>query len=104
MKVCENILAGKYNMTAIEDLKLRKLIETCLNVKKRPTVNKDVQRLNKMKYWEGIKLTHIVKKKLPTPFQPMVKTEDDLSSFDVYPESTSKYTVLASNDDPFVVW
>jgi len=41
---------------------------------------------------------------LPTPFQPMVKSEDDLSSFEMYPESDIKYTVLASNDDPFVMW
>jgi len=83
LKVCDNILQGKLNLALVEDIKLRKLIETCLNAKKRPSNGKDIQKLNKMKYWEGIKFMHITKKKLPTPFQPMVKTEDDLSSFDI---------------------
>eukprot|EP00801_Mesodinium_rubrum_P005317 Mrub_05320.p1 GENE.Mrub_05320~~Mrub_05320.p1 ORF type:complete len:325 (+),score=69.99 Mrub_05320:76-975(+) len=103
-KVIENIINAKYNLTNIEDLKLRKLIETCLNPKKRPNNAKDMQKMNKLKYWEGIKLNHIVKKNLPTPFQPMVKSEDDLTSFEVYPETDTKYDVLASNDDPFVMW
>ena len=92
------------NLNLIDDLQLRKLVETCLNAKKRPTNNKDIQKMSKMKYWEGIRMTNIVKKKLPTPFQPMVKSEDDLSSFDIYPESNTKYNVLSSNDDPFVIW
>jgi len=83
LKVCENVVACKLNLTNVEDIKLRKLIETCLNPKKRPSNSKEIQKLNKMKYWEGIKFSHIVKKKLPTPFNPMVKTEDDLTSFDI---------------------
>ena len=83
MKVNENILAAKVNLSNVEDIKLKKLVETCLNPKKRPNNSKDMQKMNKLKYWEGIKLNHIVKKNLPTPFQPMVKSEDDLSSLEI---------------------
>jgi len=49
MKVVENILSAKVNLSNIEDLKLRKLIETCLNPKKRPTNAKDMQKMEKLK-------------------------------------------------------
>lgn len=49
LKVIENIISAKVNLSNIDDLKLRKLIETCLNPKKRPNNAKDMQKMHKLK-------------------------------------------------------
>jgi len=49
LKCIENIISAKVNLSNVDDLKLRKLIETCLNPKKRPNNAKDMQKMHKLK-------------------------------------------------------
>jgi len=49
MRILENILIGKAQFNQFDDLKLRKLVETCLNVKKRPSNSREIGKMTKFK-------------------------------------------------------
>jgi len=52
LQIIKNILNGIINFSVIEDVYLRKFMQTLLNNKKRPNSYKDIKKISKLKYLE----------------------------------------------------
>jgi len=43
-------------------------------------------------------------KKIPVPYKPTVKAQNDTSNFSSYPESDTASPALKPSEDPFLEW
>ena len=58
--------------------------------------------IKKHRFLNTMNLGALLAKKIPTPFKPKVKSEDDVSNFGNYDDSFSEGSEINKNVDPFL--
>jgi len=100
--IYQKVLAGRIDFPRHFDVKAKDLIKRLLThdrAKRFGCLKHGAEDLKKHKWYKGIDWDVMLNRGIPTPFVPNVKSMDDTSMFDRYPESTEgSAPTIASKD------
>ena len=89
--IYQKVLAGKIDFPRVFDVKAKDLIKKLLTqdrTKRFGCLKNGAEDIKKHKWYKAVDWDQMYNKELAPPFLPSVKSADDTSMFDNYPEST----------------
>jgi serine/threonine protein kinase len=100
--IYQKVLAGKIDFPRHFDVKAKDLIKRLLTndrAKRFGCLKNGAEDIKKHKWNKSLDWDRLLNRQIPTPFTPAVKSADDTSMFDRYPESTEASAPLISSKD-----
>ena len=107
MKTYQKILKGKINFPKTIDKDAKSLIKHLLTQdtsKRFGCLKNGVKDILNHRFFEGFDWKNFVYLTMPAPFKPDVKSDDDTSNFEKYPESDTESPSIDKKNDPFLKW
>ena len=107
MKTYQKILKGKINFPKEIDKDAKSLIKHLLTQdtsKRFGCLKSGVKDILNHRFFEGFDWKNFVYLSMPAPFLPNVKSDDDTSNFEKYPESDGEIPAVDKKNDPFLKW
>ncbi len=107
MKTYQKILKGKINFPKTINKDAKSLIKHLLTQdtsKRYGCLKNGVKDILNHRFFEGFDWKSFVYLSMPAPFLPEIKSEDDTSNFEKYPESDTESPSVDKKNDPFLKW
>ena len=107
MKTYQKIIKGKINYPKEIDKNAKSLIKHLLtgDISKRYGCLKNgVKDILNHRLFNGFDWKNFVFLKMPAPYIPPVKSDDDTSNFENYPDSDKESVAVDKSNDPFLKW
>ena len=107
MKTYQKILKGKINFPKTINKDAKSLIKHLLTQdtsKRFGCLKSGVKDILNHRFFEGFDWKNFVYLSMPAPFLPNVKSDDDTSNFEKYPESDGEIPAVDKKNDPFLKW
>jgi len=107
MGIYQKILGGKIIFPRFFDKNCKLLVKRLLTPdlsKRYGNLKNGVDDIKAHKWFVGLVWEDLLAKKLPTPYTPHVRSADDTSNFEEYPESTDQPPSVTGAQDPFQDW
>ncbi|CEM30950.1 unnamed protein product [Vitrella brassicaformis CCMP3155] len=107
MGIYQKILAGKIVFPKFIDKNAKSLIKKLLTAdlgKRYGNLKAGVEDIKKHKWFTGFSFEDLLAKRIPAPSKPVVKSKDDTSNFEDYPDSEDIPPAISASSDPFVDW
>ena len=107
MKTYQKILKGKINFPKTINKDAKSLIKHLLTQdtsKRFGCLKNGVKDILNHRLFEGFDWKNFVYLTMPAPYIPDIKSEDDTSNFEKYPESDSESPSVDKKNDPFLKW
>ena len=107
MKTYQKILKGKINFPKTIDKDAKSLIKHLLTQdtsKRYGCLKNGVKDILNHRFFDGFDWKNFVYLTLTPPYIPDVKSEDDTSNFEKYPESDLESPAIDKKNDPFLKW
>jgi serine/threonine protein kinase len=105
MGIYQKILSGKIVFPKLFSKDAKGLVKKLLTAdlgKRYGNLKNGVDDIKEHKWFKPIDWMALYEKKVQTPFKPKVKSEEDTSMFDDYPDSDEAPPKLAPDRDPFM--
>merc|ERR1719284_1488990 len=105
MGIYQKILSGKIVFPKVFNKEAKGLVKKLLTAdlgKRYGNLKNGVDDIKEHKWFKQIDWMALYEKKVQTPFKPKVKSEEDTSMFDDYPDSDEAPPKLAPDRDPFM--
>ena len=107
MKTYQKILKGKINFPKTINKDAKSLIKHLLTqdtTKRFGCLKNGVKDILNHRFFEGFDWKNFVYLSMPAPYIPEIKSEDDTSNFEKYPESDTESPSVDKKNDPFLKW
>ena len=107
MKTYQKILKGKINFPKTINKDAKSLIKHLLTqdtTKRFGCLKNGVKDILNHRFFEGFDLKNFVYLSMPAPYKPDIKSDDDTSNFEKYPESDTESPSVDKKNDPFLKW
>ena len=107
MKTYQKILKGKINFPKTINKDAKSLIKHLLTQdtsKRFGCLKSGVKDILNHRFFEGFDWKNFVYLSMPAPYLPNVKSDDDTSNFEKYPESDGEIPAVDKKNDPFLKW
>lgn len=107
MGIYQKILSGKIVFPKMFDKNAKSLVKKLLTAelsKRYGNLKAGVDDIKQHKWFKDCPWDKLIKKELPAPFKPQVKSESDTSNFEDYPDSTEMPAEVPAKSDPFSDW
>ena len=107
MKTYQKILKGKINFPKTINKDAKSLIKHLLTQdtsKRYGCLKNGVKDILNHRFFEGFDWKNFVYLSMPAPYLPNVKSDDDTSNFEKYPESDGEIPAVDKKNDPFLKW
>eukprot|EP00386_Alphamonas_edax_P014637 GDKI01044886.1.p1 GENE.GDKI01044886.1~~GDKI01044886.1.p1 ORF type:complete len:323 (+),score=135.79 GDKI01044886.1:119-1087(+) len=107
MGIYQKILSGKIVFPKFFDKNAKALVKKLLTAdlgKRFGNLKAGADDIKLHKWFQGLGYPELLAKKIPAPYKPVVKSKDDTSNFEDYPESEEIPPIVAANADPFTDW
>ena len=107
MKTYQKILKGKINFPKTINKDAKSLIKHLLTQdtsKRFGCLKSGVKDILNHRFFEGFDWKNFVYLSMPAPYLPNVKSDDDTSNFEKYPESDGGIPAVDKKNDPFLKW
>ena len=107
MKTYQKILKGKINFPKTIDKDAKSLIKHLLTQdtsKRYGCLKNGVKDILNHRFFDGFDWKNFVYLTLTPPYIPDIKSEDDTSNFEKYPESDLESPAIDKKNDPFLKW
>ena len=107
MMVYQKILKGKIKFPSGFDSNAKSLIKHLLDsdlTKRYGNLKNGVKDITTHRFFKGFEWDKLLKKVLPPPYVPKVKSNDDISNFSAYPDSDNPAPQIKKDEDPFLDW
>jgi len=107
MKTYQKILKGKINFPKTINKDAKSLIKHLLTQdtsKRFGCLKNGVKDILNHRLFEGFDWKNFVYLTMPAPYIPDIKSEDDTSNFEKYPESDTESPSVDKKNDPFLKW
>lgn len=107
MKTYQKILKGKINFPKTFNKDAKSLIKHLLTQdtsKRFGCLKNGVKDILNHRLFEGFDWKNFVYLTMPAPYIPDIKSEDDTSNFEKYPESDTEIPSVDKKNDPFLKW
>ena len=107
MKTYQKILKGKINFPKTINKDAKSLIKHLLTQdtsKRFGCLKSGVKDILNHRFFEGFDWKNFVYLSMPAPYIPNVKSDDDTSNFEKYPESDGEIPAVDKKNDPFLKW
>ena len=107
MKTYQKILKGKINFPKTINKDAKSLIKHLLTQdtsKRFGCLKNGVKDILNHRLFEGFDWKNFVYLTMPAPYIPDIKSEDDTSNFEKYPESDTEIPSVDKKNDPFLKW
>ena len=107
MMVYQKILKGKIRFPSGFDSNAKSLIKHLLDLdltKRYGNLKNGVKDITGHRFFKNFDWDKLMKKELPPPYVPKVKSNDDISNFSSYPDSDNPAQAIKKEDDPFLDW
>ena len=107
MKTYQKILKGKINFPKTINKDAKSLIKHLLTQdtsKRFGCLKSGVKDILNHRFFEGFDWKNFVYLSMPAPYLPNVKSDDDTSNFEIYPESDGEIPAVDKKNDPFLKW
>lgn len=107
MGIYQKILAGKIVFPRFFDRYAKALVKRLLTHdlgKRYGNLRDGAEDIKRHRWFQGLDWDDLVAKKIPAPYKPTVRSLDDTSNFEEYPESTELPPPVTGTSDPFVEW
>jgi serine/threonine protein kinase len=107
MGIYQKILSGKIVFPKMFDKNAKALVKKLLTAdlgKRFGNLKNGIDDIKQHKWFKDISWEDLLAKKIPATFKPTVKSENDTSNFDDYPDSEEVPPVVNASQDPFANW
>ena len=107
MMVYQKILKGKIKFPSGFDSNAKSLIKHLLDsdlTKRYGNLKNGVKDITTHRFFKNFEWDKLLKKVLPPPYVPKVKSNDDISNFSAYPDSDNPAPQIKKDEDPFLDW
>lgn len=107
MSVYHNILKGKLRFPKGFDSDAKSLVKHLLvsDLSKRyGNLKNGVNDIKDHRFFGKLVFNNVLAKKVPAPWKPQLKGDDDTSNFEKYDDSNSEASAVSKADDPFLRW
>ena len=107
MMVYQKILKGKIKFPSGFDSNAKSLIKHLLDsdlTKRYGNLKNGVKDITGHRFFKNLEWDKLLKKELPPPYVPKVKSNDDISNFSAYPDSDNPAPQIKKDEDPFLDW
>ena len=107
MMVYQKILKGKIKFPTGFDSNAKSLIKHLLEsdlTKRYGNLKNGVKDITGHRFFKSLNWDKLLKKELPAPYIPKVKSNNDISNFSAYPDSDNPAQPIKSGEDPFLDW
>ena len=107
MMVYQKILTGKIKFPSGFDSNAKSLIKHLLDsdlTKRYGNLKNGVKDITGHRFFKNLEWDKLLKKELPPPYVPKVKSNDDISNFSAYPDSDNPAPQIKKDEDPFLDW
>ena len=107
MKTYQKILKGKINFPKTINKDAKSLIKHLLTqdtTKRFGCLKNGVKDILNHRFFEGFDWKNFVYLSMPAPYKPDIKSDDDTSNFEKYPESDTESPSVDKKNDPFLKW
>eukprot|EP01071_Lankesteria_metandrocarpae_P005373 Lankesteria_metandrocarpae@DN3972_c0_g1_i1.p1 len=107
MGIYQKILGGKIVFPKYFDKYARALVKRLLTHdlgKRYGNLKAGVEDIKQHRWFGGLNWDELLEKRQPAPYRPTVRSPDDTSNFEEYPESTSQPPPVVAAADLFVDW
>ena len=107
MMVYQKILKGKIKFPTGFDSNAKSLIKHLLEsdlTKRYGNLKNGVKDITGHRFFKSLNWDKLLKKELPAPYIPKVKSNNDISNFSAYPDSDNPAQPIKSEEDPFLDW
>ena len=107
MKTYQKILKGKINFPKTINKDAKSLIKHLLTqdtTKRFGCLKNGVKDILNHRFFEGFDWKNFVYLSMPAPYKPEIKSDDDTSNFEKYPESDTESPSVDKKNDPFLKW
>ena len=107
MKTYQKILKGKINFPKTINKDAKSLIKHLLTqdtTKRFGCLKNGVKDILNHRFFEGFDWKNFVYLSMPAPYKPEIKSDDDTSNFEKYPESDNESPSVDKKNDPFLKW
>ena len=107
MMVYQKILKGKIKFPSGFDSNAKSLIKHLLDqdlTKRYGNLKNGTKDITGHRFFKNFDWDKLIKKELPPPYVPKVKSNDDTSNFNDYPDSDEPTPSINKDDDPFLDW
>lgn len=107
MGIYQKILSGKIVFPKFFDKNGKVLVKKLLTAdlgKRYGNLKNGVDDIKKAKWFTGLDWEAMLKRDIPSPYKPSVKSATDTSNFEEYPDSDELPPVVSPASDPFTDW
>ena len=105
MMVYQKILKGKIKFPSGFDSNAKSLIKHLLDAdltKRYGNLKNGVKDITGHRFFKNFDWDKLMKKELPPPYVPKIKSNDDISNFSAYPDSDTPAPQIKKDEDPFL--
>ena len=107
MMVYQKILKGKIKFPSGFDSNAKSLIKHLLDsdlTKRYGNLKNGVKDITGHRFFKSLDWDKLLKKEIPPPYVPKVKSNNDISNFSAYPDSDTPAPAIKKDEDPFLDW
>eukprot|EP00742_Colponemidia_sp_Colp-10_P000759 GILJ01000825.1.p1 GENE.GILJ01000825.1~~GILJ01000825.1.p1 ORF type:complete len:330 (-),score=65.08 GILJ01000825.1:191-1180(-) len=107
MGIYQKILDGKIVFPRYFDKHAKSLVKKLLTAdltKRYGNLKAGVDDIKRHKWFIGLDWEELLRKDIPAPYKPIVKSLTDTSNFEEYPDSDELAPAVRQGDDPFEHW
>ena len=107
MMVYQKILKGKIKFPSGFDSNAKSLIKHLLDsdlTKRYGNLKNGVKDITGHRFFKNLEWDKLLRKEIPPPYVPKVKSNDDISNFSAYPDSDNPAPQIKKDEDPFLDW
>ena len=107
MLIYQKILKGKIKFPSGFDSNAKSLIKHLLDsdlTKRYGNLKNGVKDITGHRFFKNLEWDKLLRKEIPPPYVPKVKSNDDISNFSVYPDSDNPAPQIKKDEDPFLDW
>ena len=107
MMVYQKILKGKIKFPSGFDSNAKSLIKHLLDsdlTKRYGNLKNGVKDITGHRFFKNLEWDKLLRKEIPPPYVPKVKSNDDISNFSAYPDSDNPAPKKKKDEDPFLDW
>ncbi len=107
MMVYQKILKGKIKFPSGFDSNAKSIIKHLLDsdlTKRYGNLKNGVKDITGHRFFKSIEWDKLLKKEIPPPYIPKVKSNNDISNFSSYPDSDTPAPQIKKEEDPFLDW
>ena len=107
MMVYQKILKGKIKFPSGFDSNAKSIVKHLLDAdltKRYGNLKNGVKDITEHRFFKTVEWEKLLKKEIPPPYVPKVKSNNDISNFSQYPDSDETASAIKKNEDPFLGW